>query len=107
MTIMKCEHCGNCYHWRHAFSKYGYDCGNGDIATKEVAKALEDAGYEVKYGRHGRLNKIIYSIKKDKWEKMPSVYSGFHLGYSDPIEFLPIEILEILEKEFPTPFLFR
>ena len=97
----------NQYDWRHAFSKFGYNYGKGKISTKEVAKVLEDAGYEVKYCRYGSYNTIIHSIKKDDWEYMPSRFIGYRLGLSDPIEFFPIEILEILNKEFPTPFLFR
>ena len=49
MACDKCEHCGNRYHWSHAFSKFGYDDGDGKIGTSEVAELRESEGYEVCY----------------------------------------------------------
>lgn len=107
---MKCEHCGNRYHWKHAFSKFGYDDGNGTVETPLIANTLEDAGFTVKCAPYGPHNTIITSIRKDGWEYMPSPFLGsgsaYRIGYSDPIEYFPIEILELLEKEFPSPILF-
>jgi len=104
---MKCEHCGNCYQWKNAFSKFGYDDGDGNVITPEVAQVLEKSGYDVKFGVWQTHNTIIYSIKKDGWEYMPSRFTGHAIGYSDPVEYLPVDILKLLEKEFPTPILFR
>ena len=65
MACDKCEHCGNRYHWSHAFSKFGYDDGDGKIGTSEVAELLESEGYEVCYGRWLAHNTLIFSIKKE------------------------------------------
>ena len=51
MVQNKCAHCGNCFHWREAFAKFGYDDGDGNVQIKAVANILEDSGYAVKYSR--------------------------------------------------------
>ena len=104
---MKCKHCGNCYHWKDAFSKFGYNDGDGQIQTFRVGHALQKAGYRVSYFWWRPHNIIIFSIKKNSIEFMPKKYSSHSIGYSDPIEYLPVDILKILEKEFPTPILFH
>ena len=67
MACDKCEHCGNRYHWSHAFSKFGYDDGDGKIETPEIAELLESEGYEVRFGRWLAHNTLIFSIKKLEW----------------------------------------
>ena len=68
---MKCEACGNSYNWNEAFSKFGFDDGDGDIKTPLIAQALEDAGYHVKYSRWSPHNTLIHSIIRDEIEFMP------------------------------------
>jgi len=107
MTRYKCKCCGSSYHWREAFAKFGHDDGDGQIQTLRVGHALQKAGYGISYFWWRPHNIIIMSIRKNNIEYMPIKISCYSIGYSDPIEYLPVEILEILEKEFPTPILFR
>ena len=101
MACDKCEHCGNRYHWSHAFSKFGYDDGDGKIGTSEVAELLESEGYEVCYGRWLAHNTLIFSIKKDGMEFMPRNNSAIRIGYDDPTIYLPEDIQVILNSKMP------
>jgi len=51
MQYLKCKHCGNRYHWREDFSKFGFNDGDGNIKTAHIAEALEFASYYVKYSK--------------------------------------------------------
>ena len=107
MSHNKCKCCGNSYHWREAFAKFGHKDGDGQIQTFRVGHTLQKAGYHVSYLWWRPHNIIIFSIRRNGIEFMPSKYSGYCIGYSDPVEYLPVDILKILEEEFPTPILFR
>jgi len=52
-------------------------------------------------------NEIIYSIRKDGIEFMPVNNHNYRIGYDDPNEYLPDNILDLLDSEFPTTILFR
>jgi len=106
MAHHKCEHCGNSYHWSHAFAKFGYDDGDGNIETIRIAQLLESKGYRVKYARWNLHNMIIFSIEKDGIEYMPRNTSKYLIGYDDPQKYLPVEILTLLNTEFPSVKLF-
>lgn len=83
-------------HWTHAFDKFGYDDGDGNVETPLIAKALGQHGYLVKYSRWSPHNTIIYSIVKDDVEFMPQENSEFVIGYDDPRNYLSSKILKIL-----------
>ena len=106
MEDMKCELCGNSYHWSEAFSKFGFNDGDGDVKTPLIALALEHAGYAVKYSRWSPHNTIIYSIKKDGIEFMPINNPQYRISYDDPREYLPDDILSLLDEEFPSVKIF-
>ena len=95
MKHIKTDERSNQYHWSEAFNKFGYDDGDGDVQTPLVAKALEDAGYRVKYSRWSPHNTIIYSIKKDGIESMPINNLKYRIGYDDPTLYLPEEIIRL------------
>jgi len=107
MQHLQCRHCGNKYNWREAFSKFGFDDGEGEIKTPHIAEVLEFAGYYVKYSKWLMHNELIYSIKKDGIEFMPIKTPEYKIGYDDPLDYLPTDILELLEEQFPTTILFR
>jgi len=107
MQHLKCNTCGNSYHWSHAFAKFGYDDGDGNIKTPDIAEALEFAGYYVKYSRWFMHNELIYSIKKDNIELMPVDNPNYRIGYDDPQKYLPGEVLDLLDAEFPRVRLFH
>lgn len=104
---MKCKHCGNCYHWKDAFSKFGYDDGDGKVETPLIAEALENAGYSVEFSKWFMHNELIYSIKKSGIEFMPRNTAKYLVGYDDPQEYLPVAVIKLLEQIFPAPILFR
>lgn len=110
MTHHKCKHCGNTYHWSHAFAKFGYDDGDGDgdgnIQTTSVAQILENAGYTVHFSRWSPHNTLIYSIKKNGIEFMPLNSLQYCIGYDDPKNYLPEKIQEILDRKIPPSIIF-
>lgn len=85
--------------WEEAFDKFGFGDGDGDIMTWTVAKALQDEGYYVEVQPWGLHNTIINVITKDGEHKIP--YDNITLGYDNPREYLPKEVIEILDKKFP------
>lgn len=101
MPISECDHCGGTYHWKweEAFDKFGFGDGDGQIETWQVADALTDAGYEVEIEAWGLHNTIITSIKKAGKEIIP--HDTCILGYDDPREFLPQDIVKLLDKALP------
>lgn len=107
MTHHKFEHCGNTYHWNHAFAKFGYDDGDGKIETPCIAQILKRAGYTVHFSRWSPHNTLIYSIQKDGIEFMPLNSRQFRIGYDDPKKYLPENIQEILNSKIPPPVIFH
>ena len=85
-------------HWSHAFDKFGYCDGDGNIETSLVAQILVDHGYQVCYSRWSPHNTIIYSIEKKGLEYMPIGSVKFEIGYDDPRAYLPREIITILNE---------
>jgi len=107
MQHLKCNHCGNSYHWSEAFSKFGFDDGDGKVQTQLVAQTLEDAGYYVKYSKWFMHNELIYSIRKDGIQFMPVNNPNYSIGYDDPYKYLPENILYLLDSEFTTVSIFN
>lgn len=101
MTPHQCKHCGNRYPWNHAFAKFGYDDGDGDIQTAEIAKLLEGAGYTVQYAPLAAHNTIITSIVKDGIELMPLNDGNIRIGYDDPRLYLPEQVQVLLDSKIP------
>ena len=101
MEDMKCKSFGNSYHWNEAFFKFGFDDGDGEVKTHLVVRALENAGYRVKYSRWSPHNTLIYSIERDGIELMPMNNPHKRIGYDNPREYLPEDILTLLDEEFP------
>lgn len=48
MPVTTCETCGGDYHWQweEAFDKFGFNDGDGQVETWQVADVLSKAGYE-------------------------------------------------------------
>ena len=107
MADHKCKYCGNSYHWKNAFAKFGYDDGDGKIETPHIAQALENAGYSVKYSRWSPHNTLIYSIQKDGVEFMPLNNPEIRIGYDGPQTYLPQAIQAILNSELPPVVIFH
>jgi hypothetical protein len=80
--------------WEEAFEKRGFNDGDGEVHTEAVQEIIEEAGYVVVRERWGVHNIVITSIKKIGDELMPG-------HWDDPREFLPDELVELLDKAFP------
>lgn len=109
MVYAICKACGHRYHWEwiEAFSKFGFNDGDGSVETHRVAFALERAGYAVKVGKWLAHNHIIFEVSKDGVDIMPRVGSGFSFGYDHPHLYLPAEIIELLDEAFPTTSVYK
>lgn len=101
MPISECSTCGGQiqWHWEEAFCKFGFMDGDGDVETDNVADTLREAGYDVITQEWGMHNTIITHIRKFELEQIPDEVK---LGYDNPRAYLPKEIVELLDKEFPS-----
>jgi hypothetical protein len=100
MPKSQCETCGHIHYWRweEAFDKFGFNDGDGQIETGQVRAALEDAGYCVDEQPWGCHNIVIVSIKLDGVEQ---ILPTAKIGYDDPRDYLPAEIITLLDEQFP------
>ena len=99
MAKTKCDTCGGDYEWQwtEAFDRFGFNDGDGQVETWQVEAILVKAGYCVEVNSWGLHNTIITSIRKDETEYMPDEHSGFTLGYDNPREYLPPDIVRLLD----------
>ena len=90
--------------WEEAFNKFGFGDGDELVYTQDIANFIEELGYKVEYNGWGVHNTIIDSIKtKDDdvimdWESLESW--GLEMGYSDPREYLPKDLVKKLDEKF-------
>jgi len=106
MVCTTCDICGGEYHWNwvDAFDKFGFDDGDGQIETPMVVWALEEAGYNVESTDWGLHNNVIISIKKDSVELIPYDNPEYRFGYSDPHDYFPEYLVNLLDEAFPPVF---
>ena len=99
MSITRCKHCGHEHDWRwtEAFEKFGFDDGDGLVMTETVVNVLAAAGYAVSSFMWGMHNTIISSIRRGRTELIPK---GTKVGYDDPRQYLPTEIIALLDERF-------
>lgn len=104
MPVSKCINC-HCHSfswiWEEAFDKFGFHDGGEQIETYEVADVLTEAGYEVKVDGWGMHNMLIVSIKKDGKELIPHDDPKIAFGYTDARDYLPAEIIALLDDKLP------
>jgi len=103
MPITQCDSkkCDYQWLWEDAFYEHGFQSGEGQIETYRVECVLTDSGYNVETDQFGTNNIVITSIKKDRRELLPVHYAGFNFGEDDPRDYLPGEIIQLLDKELP------
>ena len=104
MPVCECINCGSVtfrWRWEEAFDKFGFSDGDGQNETGQVEGVLSDAGYEVKMDAWGLHNEVIVSIKQDGQELIPFDDPEIAFGYTDPREYLPAEIITLLDAAFP------
>ena len=85
--------------WEEAFDKFGFEDGDGLVMTYEVADFIKELGYEVEADGWGMHNTIITEIKKGDTIVMDGNQS-YNLGYDDPKDYLPKDLIEALNKQF-------
>lgn len=100
MPIAKCLVCGGAYHWKweDAFDKFGFDDGDGQVMTDDVASVLSAAGYSVVAEPWGLHNVVILSIKTV--EGIEQIPGTAEVGYDSPRDFLPEAIVHLLDRAF-------
>ena len=66
MPISTCYSCQGDYawNWEEAFEKFGFNDGDGLVATSSVIEVLEEAGYTVKAESFSIHNTVITSIER-------------------------------------------
>lgn len=105
MSNYACKNCEGKYnwHWQEAFLRI--DCWANEFNTCCVEGVLARNGYQVE-ATGGRTHNIICSIKKDGVDQIPL---SAKVGYDNPQEYLPKEIVAILDKTFLTewPYVFE
>lgn len=101
MPITTCRNCHSDYHWSwtEAFDKFGFGDGDGTVLTDHVADALEAAGYHVAHQFWGMHNDVIFSITDDSGRQL--IPATAKVGYDNPREYLPPEVVTLLDETFP------
>lgn len=103
MAQSPCKCCGNDYHWNweEAFDKFGFHDGDGQVETATVEAVLNEAGYFTASEPWGFHNTTIVSIKKDGVEIMPLDDPAIEIGYAEPRDYLPAEVISLLDDKLP------
>ncbi len=106
MPIEDCMCCGGrlAWNWSEAFDKFGFNDGDGQIETNQVCDVLTEAGYQVETVEWGLHNTIIRSIRKDGCELLPTAGSPYVLGYDNPRDYLPADIIALLDATLPDAY---
>ena len=91
--------------WEEAFSKWGFNDGDGFVMTVEVAKAIRELGYEVEVGAWGVHNTVITSIVKeeDGFDLSGDVLAEIEYNQFDSDDIrnhLPVDLVEHLDRTF-------
>lgn len=94
-----CPTCGHTHQWswEEAFDKFGFGDGDDLVMTETVAEVLRRQGYKVETNLAGLHNAIIIDISRDGASLIPDDVAR---GYDDPRQYLPEDIIAILDDEF-------
>ena len=83
--------------WGEAFSKFGFQDGDGPNFTDKVAGIIEALGYETDCDTWGIHNYMITDIIKDGESIFPK---NVKVGYTNPALYLPPDIIAELNDHF-------
>tara|TARA_A100001037_G_scaffold286367_1_gene294701 strand:+ start:1252 stop:1566 length:315 start_codon:yes stop_codon:yes gene_type:complete len=94
------------WEWQDAFSKFGFEDGDGPNFTDKVAEFLSDKGYDVDCDTWGIHNYMIWKLvpphsKHDLLDSDVLNAQGFQYGYDEPEDYLPEDLVTLLNEEFP------
>lgn len=94
-----CPTCGHTHHWswEEAFDKFGFGDGDDLVMTETVADAIRRHGYAVTVTQWGFHNAIITDISRDGVALIPKTVTK---GYDEPRNYLPKEVVDLLDREF-------
>jgi hypothetical protein len=101
-----CGHCWNQVNWCESFYKFGHDDGEDCMHTAQVVRALREAGYHAMLNDGGVHNTVIdevgYRMADGSVQTVfaDNVPEGTQVGYSDPREALPADIVSFLDNSF-------
>lgn len=100
MPLHTCALCGGPqpWKWEDAFLSYGFDEGEHS-ETHAVASTLVANGYTTEIATYAD-NDFIESIVKDDVEQ---ISAHDWPGEMDPRQFLPADLIALLDKAFPAP----
>lgn len=100
MSFTFCTHCGarHDWSWTEAFDKFGFDDGDGIVMTQVVAQKLRLAGCDVTVTSWGLHNDVITQLTRDGASLIPE---GTTIGYDEPRDYLPDDIVDLLDRAFP------
>jgi len=103
MPVTTCNCCGGDHFWKweEAFDKFGFCDGGGQVETYKVETVLKRAGYDVDVQVWGIHNTVITSIRRDGKELIDYDRPGVSVGYDDPRDYLPEDIVDLLDRELP------
>lgn len=97
--------------WEEAFYKFGFGDGDGPNFTDVVIGVLDDLGYQAEAERWGMHNYMIQRLEKDDeiifWNGCDfnmGLREGKHdavIGYDDPRDYLPEDIVKHLDEQLP------
>jgi len=102
--------------WEDAFSKWGFDDGDGPNFSEEVANVIRSAGYKVECDVWGCHNYMIMDIwdandnhvfgnvdssDTHAWRLRGEEGGLPTVGYDEPRDFLPKELIELLDQALP------
>lgn len=85
------------WYWGEAFSKFGFQDGDGPNFTDKVAGIIEALGYETDCDTWGIHNYMITDIIKDGESIFPK---NVKVGYTNPAFYLPPDIIAELNDHF-------
>lgn len=100
MPLHTCANCGapKTWNWEDAFLSYGFDNG-ANSKTTTVVSTLEANGYTTALATYAD-NEFIENITKDGVEQ---ISQHDWIGETDPRDFLPADIIALLDHKHPHP----
>ena len=107
MPISPCRYCSGgrvAWRWTDAFMKFGFDDGDGHVMTYEVCDVLRQAGFDTEPEKWGLHNYIVDRlICPRRGELYPYENESIRIGYDNPRSYLPDDVIDLLDREFPEP----
>jgi len=102
--------CGDCWsqvNWCESFDKFGHGDGDDCVHTTLVVRALREAGYQVQMTSDEGVHNIVidqigYRMADGSVQVVfaDGIPADVKVGYANPREVLPAEIVKFLDNSF-------